>query len=144
MMLKEQNSAEQKLIVGSLTVLSDIKNSGIQKLESTVSEIENEQTTIKIKQDNYWKDLSSDGKLTAVEKKRLRTKLVEEAVSYVDIIERATKANCQIHEDISVYKLQFEVFKATLENVYYINEDSTTDINKSVFDKVFSDYYIAF
>ncbi len=142
-MLKEQNSAEQKLIVGSLTVLSDIKNSGIQKLESTVSEIENEQTTIKIKQDNYWKDLSSDGKLTAVEKKRLRTKLAEETVSYVDIIERATKANCQIHADISVYKLQFEVFKATLENVYYINEDSTTDINKSVFDKVFSDYYIA-
>ncbi|MBQ3825846.1 MAG: hypothetical protein II811_06900, partial [Spirochaetaceae bacterium] len=70
-MLKESNNADQKLIVGSLEVLSDIKNRGLNIIKSTVDELQNAQKTEQKKTADYYAAMAEDGVITPIEKKTL-------------------------------------------------------------------------
>jgi len=144
-MLKESNNADQKLIVGSLEVLTDIKNHGLDIIKSTVNELQNEQKTEKQKTADFYAAMAEDGIITPIEKKTLKSELNTIERTHAAILSDAEKNKCKNIEEIKNYENLFGYLIVYLYSNLKVfdNPSENTQIDKEEFNRVFSDYYTA-
>lgn len=144
-MLKESNNADQKLIVGSLEVLTDIKNHGLNIIKSTVNELQNEQKTEKQKTADFYAAMAEDGIITPIEKKTLKSELNTIERTHAAILSDAEKNKCKNIEEIKNYENLFGYLIVYLYSNLKVfdNPSENTQIDKNEFNRVFSDYYTA-
>lgn len=138
------NNAENHLIVQSLEVIKDVKGGGIQTIKAKVDSLGNAMSSVSQKQEAFWKNISSDKLITAVEKKQLKKEWETINKTYNAIYEKALSLGFENEEEIRNYKENFYILKDYLFTSLKVfdNMKSNTNIpNKDYFNQLYADYY---
>lgn len=141
--LKAQNDSEKALILGSLTVLGEINNSGIQVIKKEVSTLSKGQQTAAEKQNEFWKSLASDLIITPSEKISLKKEWQQIVQTYSAITTDLDKGIASTSELVN-YTNAFNTLKQYLFSSLKVFDDMTlnTELDDAEsFNNLFSDYY---
>jgi hypothetical protein len=127
MELKELNHAGEQGVFGSLRVLGDIDNKNIKTIKRDVNVMQNVQTKMNTKINNYWTSISDDGIINIEEKQALKREWETIQQTYAALLAQATA-------------------KALISTSYWQDyQDAYDDLEELIFvtEKVFDDMYNA-
>lgn len=141
----EKNMADQRLVVGDLVVLGNMKGANLKSIERRVDLIQKQASNYK-KVADYWTALSDDGVITPIEKNILlkEWKGIEE--SYAAIQRQAQSQNAVNTPVFSDYTAAYNALHDYLYGTLKVfdNMDKNTGIkDKDLYSQMYSDYYYA-
>ena len=144
MNLNERNYAGDHVIVGSLEVLGDVKGGGITEIRRNVDLIQQQTETMGRKQDEYWKELSSDGVITPLEKQQLLKEMRSITQSQAAIVLQARSVGMEgsqfVQDYLAVYNDLYSYLYTTLK--IFDDMEMNTDIpDRDTFNSYFTSYY---
>ncbi len=143
-MLKQDNRAENHLVVGSLEVLGEMKSGNIAGIYRQMDTLVNSQNTIREQQEQYWKELSDDTVITPLEKKILKKQWEEITKTAAALNQVADEKGFANYAVMTLYNASFNALHKYLFETLRLfdNMNANTDIpNAEEFNKKFADYY---
>lgn len=144
MTLKEINNAENRLVVGSLKVLSDMEGAGISAMRRDIDVLANATNTVKEKQEEYWKDLSSDTVITPLEKKLLRKQWEEITQTAAALNQVADEKGFANYAVMTLYNASFNALRKYLFETLALFDDMNVNTkipDAEEFNRKFANYY---
>ena len=88
-MTTEENMSDKTLVVHSLKVLNSITGGNVDVIKDTVNTLQNAQTTLAARANDYWSALANDGIITPEEKKALYKEWKHLVQEYADLVNEA-------------------------------------------------------
>lgn len=143
-MLKQDNRAENHLVVGSLEVLGEMKSGNIAGIYRQMDTLVNSQNTIREQQEQYWKELSDDGIISPLEKKILRKEWEEIEQTHTAVNSLADEKGFSDSPGITEYNNAFNRLEEFLFGTLRLFDDmrvSTEIPDRTAFDRMFQTYY---
>lgn len=141
----EKNMADQRLVVGDLVVLGNMKGANLKSIERRVDLIQKQTQTIG-KMATYWKNLADDGVITPSEKSQLLKEWKGIAESYSAIRTQAEQQGWQYNSIFVDYTTAYNALHDYLYGTLKLFDDMDSDTaisDKDAFDQYFADYYYA-
>ena len=141
--LKQINDSEKALTVGSLKVIGDISNSGLQTIKKQISSLATSQQTTTEKQNEYWSNLSSDNVITPGEKITLKKEWATIQNTY-SALTTDLEESILATDEVQNYILAYTALKTYLFSTIKVFDDMTANTvleDSSVFNNYYSSYY---
>lgn len=139
----EKNMADQALIVKSLKVLESIDGGGIREIRQSIETVK-QNTALRAKQqEEYWKDLSDDGVISAVEKQGLRREMENIRQSYSAVTQQAASfgyTNPILQDYVNTYNALRTYIYDTLKLFDDMSVDTPIE-DREYFNTLFSNYF---
>lgn len=138
-----QNWADKDLTVHSLKILGNVEGGGITEIRRSVDSVKKQTMTKYKEQEQYWKDLSADGIVSAVEKQSLRREMENIRRSYSAVIDQATSLGYSspiLQDFIDTYNALHTYVFETLKLFDDMEKDSPLD-SRETFNTMFSNYF---
>lgn len=144
MKLQANDKSYQALTVGSLNVLGNISGSAMQSIHTHLQTAQAANAKIQAGMERLYQSISSDGLISPAEKLLLKKEMAIIETEYPIVTHRAEK-NKQKPEDITAYK---DAYRALIQYIYtdiklFDDMESSTEIERSIFDKKFNTHYKA-
>lgn len=139
----ECNMADQALIVKSLKVLENIDGGGIREIRQSVEAVQKNAIAMVKQQDEYWKDLSADGVISAVEKQGLKREMENIRQSYSAVTQQAASfgyTNPILQDYVRTYEKLRSYLYDTLKLFDNMSEDTPIE-DREYFNTLFSNYF---
>ena len=139
----ENNMADQALVVKSLKVLENIDGGGIREIRQTVEAVQKNAIAMVKQQDEYWKDLSADGVISAVEKQGLKREMENIRQSYSAVTQQAASfgyTNPILQDYVRTYETLRSYLYDTLKLFDNMSEDTPIE-DREYFNTLFSNYF---
>lgn len=139
----ENNMADQALVVKSLKVLQNIDGGGIREIRQSVEAIQKNAIAMVKQQDEYWKDLSADGVISAVEKQGLKREMENIRQSYSAVTQQAASfgyTNPILQDYVRTYETLRSYLYDTLKLFDNMSEDTPIE-DREYFNTLFSNYF---
>ena len=144
MTLNERNYAGDHVVVGSLEVLGAVKGGNITEIRRNIDLIQKQTEFMGRQQNEYWKELSSDGVITPLEKQQLLKEIRSIQQSQAAIIIQARSVGQEesqyVQDYLTVYNDLYTYLYNTLK--LFDNMEQSSDIqDRSTFNDKFTAYY---
>ena len=139
----ENNMADQALIVRSLKVLESIDGGGIREIRQGVEAVQKNAIQMVKQQEEYWKGLSDDGVISAVEKQGLKREMENIRQSYSAVTTQAASfgyTNPILQDYVRTYEELRGYIYDTLKLFDNMNEDTPIE-DREYFNTLFSNYF---
>ena len=139
----ECNMADQALTVKSLKVLESIDGGGIREIRQSVEAVQKNAIQMLKQQEEYWKDLSDDGVISAVEKQGLKREMENIRQSYSAVTSQAASfgyTNPILQDYVRTYEALRGYIYDTLKLFDNMNEDTPIE-DREYFNELFSNYF---
>ena len=144
MTLNERNYAGDHMVVGSLEVLGNINSAGITEIRRNVDLIQKQTEMAYRQQNEYWKELSSDGVITPLEKQQLLKEMRSITQSQAAIVLQARSVGMEgsqfVQDYLAVYNDLYSYLYTTLK-LFDDMEMSTEIPDRATFNNYFTSYY---
>ena len=144
MTLNERNYAGDHMVVGSLEVLGNINSAGITEIRRNVDLIQKQTEMAYRQQNEYWKELSSDGVITPLEKQQLLKEMRSITQSQAAIVLQARSVGMEgsqfVQDYLAVYNDLYSYLYTTLK-LFDDMEMSTEIPDRATFNGYFTSYY---
>ena len=143
-MIKENNMADNHLVVGSIEVLGDLTSGTTKEIKKTIEAVKAQALSLYRQQNNWWEKLSDDGVITPVEKNILYREMENirrsEAAIYVQAEDLGYLSTAVIVTYINVYEDLRSYLYTDLRLFDDMNSDTQLE-DRTLFNQKFSNYY---
>lgn len=142
--LKELNHAGEQGVFGSIRVLGEIDSDNLKTIKRDVNIMQNVQTKVNTKINNYWTSLSDDGIITTGEKQQLRREWETIQQTYAALLAQATAKALISTSYWTDYQDAYDDLRDLLfitEKVFDDMHSDTTLTDKDNFNDIFHAYY---
>lgn len=139
----ECNMADQALTVKSLKVLESIDGGGIREIRQSVEAVQKNAIAMAKQQDEYWKDLSDDGVISAVEKQGLKREMANISQSY-SAVTRQARSFGYTNPILVDYERTYNALRGYLYDTLKLFDDMSVDTpieDRDYFNTLFSQYF---
>ena len=141
----ENNMADQALVVKRLKVLESIDGGPVREIKQTVEAVRKQTNAISRQQDEYWKTLSDDGKITPIEKQSLLRESKNIDRSFAAITQQAAAlgiASAILEDYVDTYDAIHTYLFTTLKLFDDMQSETQID-DRDTFNQYFSSYYFS-
>lgn len=135
--------ADQALIVKRLKVLESIDGGPISEIRQSVEAVQKNAIAMVKQQDEYWKDLSDDGVISAVEKQGLKREMENIRQSYSAVTQQATSFG-YTNPILLDYERTYNALRSYIYDTLKLFDDMSADTpieDREFFNTLFSNYF---
>jgi hypothetical protein len=139
----EMNLADKSVTVRNLKVLDRIEGGGIREIRNSVEAVKQNTRAMVKQQEEYWKNLSDDGVISAVEKQGLLREMENIHQSYAAVTQQATSfgyTNPIMQDYANTYNALHSYLYDTLKLFDDMTSDTPVD-DRDYFNTLFSNYF---
>ena len=139
----ENNMADQALTVKRLKVLESIDGGPISEIRQSVEAVQKNSIAMVKQQDEYWKDLSDDGVISAVEKQGLKREMENIRQSYSAVTQQATSFG-YTNPILLDYERTYNALRSYIYDTLKLFDDMSADTpieDREYFNTLFSNYF---
>ena len=143
-MNKQNNMADQHLVVGSLEVIGNFNSSESKLIRRTIESVKNQTIQLYKKQNQWWEKLSSDGVITPFEKNQLLRECENIRRSFAAIYTQAQTMGFLATMIVQDYIRTYEALRDYIYVEIKLFDDMQSDTilpDRDFFNVMFSNYY---